>query len=68
MSLTIALIDAATNCEREGATVTLTLRSGVQIKGKLARPARGSDTAYLGVGLGWATVLIEEIAAVEAQL
>lgn len=68
MSIQLALADAARNCVRENAKVVLTLRSGVQIKGKLQQ-SRVSDlgTHYVDTPSGgWVAVLDEEIAAVES--
>jgi hypothetical protein len=65
-SLAIALIDAANNCERDGASAILTLRSGREIGGKLSRLA-GNRTVHVNLSDGgWSTVLVEEIAAVTA--
>lgn len=76
MSIELALADAANNCVREGALVTITLKSGVQYTGKLER-VTGSDfgtrhmkidkPAYPGDGGGWVTMLTGEIAAVESH-
>jgi hypothetical protein len=68
MSLAIALMDAANNCERDGASAVLTLRSGREIKGKLSKPTEGDPrTAHVLLSDGgWATALVEEIAAVTA--
>ena len=64
MRLALALLDAANNCERDGASAILTLRSGREIKGKLSAPAQ-PHTAHVALGDGgWATVLVEEIVAV----
>lgn len=66
-AINLALHDAATNCIRDGATATLTLRSGVQIIGKLEK-SNLRDTAHLKTDRdGWATVLAEEIVAVEVN-
>jgi hypothetical protein len=63
--LAIALLDAATNCEKDNATVILTLRSGREIGGKLERWQSGATTAHIkSKDGGWSTVRIEEIAAV----
>ncbi len=65
--LAIALLDAASNCQREGATVVLTLRSGREIKGKLERWQPGATTAHVETNDGgWSTVRIDEIAAISA--
>lgn len=65
--LAIALLDAATNCEREGAHAVLVLRSGREIRGKLERYQSGATTAHIKArDGGWSTALIEEIAAVTA--
>lgn len=65
----IAILDAARNCERDGATAVLTLRSGVKITGKLERiPTPSDNVAHIKTSMGgWATVRIEEIAAVESR-
>lgn len=64
----ISLIDAANNCSRDGAQATLTLRSGKEITGRLEKPQSGADTAHVKlVDGGWATALIEEIAAIESR-
>lgn len=62
----LALHDAANNCVRDGATAILTLRSGVVVKGDLQKPT-GTDSVLLRTPDGWVTVLIEEIAAIEAR-
>jgi hypothetical protein len=69
MSIELALADAATNCAKQGATAVITLRSGVQIEGKLKRNT-GADlgTRHLETATGgWATFRVEEIAAVQAR-
>ena len=65
-SMGIALADAATNCTRDGATAILTLRSGVQITGKLEKVG-GADlgTRHLKTETGWATIATDEIVGVE---
>lgn len=67
--LGIALIDAATNCSRDGATATVTLKSGVRISGKLQRPTMADppDAHIQKDDGGWATIDTNEIAAVETQ-
>lgn len=74
-SIVLALHDAATNCARDGATVILTLRSGVTVVGRLEKPTsanpptvqiKTASTNHVQRG-GWATVLTEEIAVVEAR-
>jgi hypothetical protein len=66
-ALAIALLNAATNCERNGATAVLVLRSGREIEGKLERWQSGATTAHVkGKHGGWSTALIEEVAAVIA--
>lgn len=63
----LTLSDAATNCHRDGALAKLTLRSGVEFEGKLKQPSSGGVTAHMKIGDGWATILIEEIAAVSTR-
>lgn len=66
MSLGLALADAKNNCDRHGATATLTLRSGIQISGKLNTGASDLNTAHIKKqDGGWATIVVDEIAAVE---
>jgi hypothetical protein len=72
--LPIALIDAATNCARDGAVAILTIKGGVQITGFLEKPIGSlyveGATVHIrpsGSGDAWATVLVSEIAAVEAR-
>jgi hypothetical protein len=66
--LNIALFDAATNCARDGATAIVTLRSGVQLEGKLERPYPNPTTGHLKTkDGGWITFCVEEVAAVEAR-
>lgn len=64
--LRLALVDAANNCERDGATATLTARCGVQWHGTLKRPLPHARTCivYKPDG-GWCTVRIRDLAAVE---
>lgn len=65
-AIRLALHDAATNCSRDGATAVLTLRSGKQVSGQLEKPTV-TDTAHVKTLTGgWATVLVAEIAVVEA--
>jgi hypothetical protein len=67
--LAIALIDAASNCNRDGATAVLVLRSGREIRGKLERVQSGASTAHIKTkDGGWSTVRVEEIAAVIAEI
>lgn len=70
MSIRLALVDAAKNCAERGATATITLKSGVQFKGKLQRASAITDTHELRIdsGLGWVTFLVSEVAAVEASV
>lgn len=65
--INLSLHDAATNCSRDGATAILTLRSGVQLSGKLERPSADPLSAHIKTATGWITVLVEEIVAVEAR-
>lgn len=70
VSISLSLHDAATNCARDGAICTLTLKSGVKISGQLQQTPDGvtfskAETAHMKTdGQGWTTVLIGEIAAV----
>lgn len=66
--LDIALLDAATNCARDGAEAILTLHSGVQYQGELERKevVIGTVQMHLGGG-GWVTIDRSQIAAVEAR-
>jgi hypothetical protein len=69
VSIELALADAAKNCNEQGASATLTLRSGVQIVGKLERES-GADLGTRHVHHrhgGWTTVRVEEVAAVESH-
>lgn len=69
MSINLALVDAANNCVRHSARAILTLRSGVRIEGRLEKSS-GADLGTTHMKLddgGWMTVLIEEIAVVEAH-
>lgn len=64
--LGIALVDAANNCQRDGGEAILTLRSGQVIRGMLERNA--TQIAHIKTASGgWATVLVEEIAAVGVE-
>lgn len=68
MNIELALIDAANNCQRQDALAVVTLKSGVQIEGKLQKSDYSSETAHLVInGGGWATVDKAEIAAVESK-
>lgn len=62
----LALTDAANNCAREDAIAIVTLKSGVQVSGELQKPS-GNDCVMAYTETGWVTVLIDEIAAVEAR-
>lgn len=64
-SLSLALADAAANCTRENATATITLKSGVQVSGKLQRPRPAGEVHLKKDDGGWATILEDEVAAVE---
>jgi hypothetical protein len=68
MSIVLALHDAEKNCRSQDARVTLTLRSGVQIYGKLKphnSPLEPDGTVMLETAKqGWTTVEIREIVAV----
>lgn len=69
MSINLALADAANNCVREGALTTLTLRSGVEIVGKLQRVGPSDlGTVHIRHGNGgWTTVIVSEIGAVTSH-
>jgi hypothetical protein len=68
VSLNLALADAANNCDREGATAIITLKSGVQYEGKLDREKLDTGTAHMTLTHGgWVTIDKDEIAAVEAK-
>lgn len=62
----LSLNDAATNCQRDGAVATVTLRSGVQFEGKLEKPSSAyENTAHMKFDDGgWTTIDHDEIAAV----
>ena len=61
----LALLDATTNCERDGATVRLTLGSGVVIEGRLSRGASVQREVHLKhANGGWSTVQTDAIVAV----
>lgn len=67
MSIRLALHDAANNCTRLNATCEVTLRSGVQVSGKLrGNPAKMDTWVLHQEGGGWTTVLEEEVAAVSS--
>jgi hypothetical protein len=69
MSIELALADAANNCAREGARALIVLRSGHRIDGKLKQES-GGDLGTRHVikdDGGWATFLVEEVAAVESH-
>jgi hypothetical protein len=69
VSLTLALLDAGTNCERDGATAEITLKSGVQFKGKLKRPTDPIITVHMETELdGWTTIDFNEVAAVRTYV
>lgn len=65
MSLALAIADARRNCERRGAVVILTLRSGVQFQGRFGSDIGPADVHIQKPDGGWVTVLTDEIAAVE---
>lgn len=68
MSIRIALADAATNCNRDGATATLTLKNGAQFAGGLQKPDPHPEIQTVHVRKpdgGWVTILTREIVAVE---
>lgn len=62
----IALLDARNNCRDHGAKVVVTLKSGVQLKGRLERVDDG--TGHIRYDLGWMTFLVSEVAAVESRV
>lgn len=69
MSIELALADAAKNCEEQRATAMVTLRSGRQLIGHLKRQS-GADVGTRHIRTdagGWATFLVEEVAAVESS-
>ena len=67
MSINLSLHDAAHNCERRNAGTVITLRSGVQLRGKLKRNDASMDTWVLQHSDGgWTAFLVEETAAVTA--
>lgn len=67
--INLALNDAATNCRRDSAVATITLKSGVQLSGELEKPSEAfSTTAHIKFkDGGWATIDREEIVAVEVH-
>lgn len=72
MSINLALHDAATNCARDNAICTLTLKSGVQMVGHLKKaPDTGfayQDTLHIETDSGgWTTVVKDEVAAVGVE-
>lgn len=71
MSINLALHDAATNCARDNAICTLTLKSGVQLVGHLEKAPSGfakQVTLYMRTdGCGWTTVVKDEVAAVGVE-
>lgn len=69
MSLNLALRDAAKNCAHDGATAVLTLRSGVEVRGRLDPPTGAGlpETVMVHTMTGWATVIVAEIAVVESR-
>lgn len=68
MSIELALADAAKNCEERRATAVVVLRSGVKLVGHLKQvSAADQGTRHMRTDTGgWATFLVEEVAAVEA--
>ena len=67
----IAISDAAKNCATTSdAVATITLRSGVQLRGKLDSDFTNvglGTTGHLKHGSGWTTFLLEEVAAVSVD-
>lgn len=64
----VALLDAATNCERDSAVAVITTNAGATVEGYLRRPSTGAETVMVETqGGGWATVAVEEIAIVESK-
>ena len=67
MTIGLALLDAASNCEN-GAVAVITLRgSGVQFEGKLDRQSLPAAVHLRLDGGGWVTIDREEVAAVESK-
>jgi hypothetical protein len=69
LPLTLALADAANNCMQQGATATITLKSGVQLVGKL-NTQKGVDMGSRHIeteGGGWITFLVSEAASVGVE-
>lgn len=68
MTIGLALADAANNCNREGATAIVTLKSGVQHEGKLDREKLNTGTVHMTLTHGgWVSIDKDEIASVEAK-
>lgn len=67
VSLNLALRDAAKNCREHEAQAILTLRSGKEHRGALTEILGASlpETVRMETTTGWATIITEEIAAVE---
>lgn len=68
MSMRLAINDAANNCAREGARAEITLKSGRQFDGVLAKPSTpGFDTIHMNTqDDGWATIDLDQVAAVRS--
>jgi hypothetical protein len=70
MSIDLALADAANNCERRGAVATITLKSGIEVVGRIERTnanlTMGTVVVHTLTG-GWTTVVKDEIAAVGVE-
>lgn len=69
LPLTLALADAANNCMQQGATATITLKSGVQLVGKL-NTQKGVDMGSRHIETesgGWITFLVSEAASVGVE-
>lgn len=67
--MNISLIDAATNCQRDGAIAIVTIRGSAQFTGKLDKPdSADPKSAHIkNLNGGWATILTDEIVAIETR-
>lgn len=67
-TLELSLTDAASNVAKQGATVTITLKSGVQFVGGFRREQATGPTVHMTTPTGgWVTIDKEEIAAIGAE-